>query len=310
MRIRPSLCAIAGILVGAFVGGVYSSAPPVGTTANATSSRPKRDARELATLAFMKLNNGVDAMDGITTSNIVLSYDVPGFAKRGEAIIEARVARLGEMRAVLWMNPETEAVYPLAGTFRPNDYHEKLSVTDEEKKAVTNLAGEEYLRLANRALYPEVPWIVVRFHLKAEVRGFAAAGDDIYDVRGEDKDGVAAVFWVNLKDRKVKVLAGLPRSADEEDQVPVGRDERAEVHDLVRKEYSRLTQSGMDPVIPLIIVRWRTASDLAELAKAGEYIYEVRLNGKEGVEAVFWVNLKEKKVKGIAGPWETGRGGL
>jgi hypothetical protein len=308
MRMLSISIVITSVLLGILAGGVTNSAPPSGTRGSATSSRPKPDAEALASLAFMKLNNGLDAMDGVRTSNIVLSYDVPGFARSGEVIIEGRVARRGEVRAVLWIHPETEAVYPVAGTFRPNDYYERLSTAEDERNQVKKLVMDEYFRLSNRVLDDRLPLIITRFHLARDVGEFAKAGEDIYDVRWEGKEGVEGLFWANVKDKKVKVLAGLPRTSEDDDQVPVGRDERSEINDLVFKEYVRLSNRVIPGDVPLLIVRWRMASAVEGLTKAGEDIYEVRLKGKEGVEAVFWVNLKEKKVKGLAGPWPAGQG--
>jgi hypothetical protein len=297
------------------VSGLAGAMPSAGSGSGAASvpagfgSPPPPDRRQLAATAYFRLNDRIsDPNEEIRTNEFVLGFDAPGFGKRGETIIEARVTAKEEVRAILWVHPKTGAVYPLTGAFRPNDYQERLSVSEEEKIQVKRLVLDEYGRLTGRALEGSIPLIITRLRLARDVGDLAKAGDDLYDVRWEGKVGVEGVFWVNLKEKKVKVLAGVPRTREEEDQLPVPQDERADINSLVLKEYGRLTNRLPAGDVPLLIVRWRMGSDVEGLAKAGEDIYEVRLEGKEGVEAVFWVNLKEKKVKSIAGPLGAGQG--
>lgn len=45
-------------------------------------------------------------------SIVILGFDIPGFAKTGEKIWEARVVTLNnELRAILWIHPMTEKVF-------------------------------------------------------------------------------------------------------------------------------------------------------------------------------------------------------
>ena len=76
------------------------------------------DVKRLAFSAYVdKMPLGILASEGVQDFAIVkLGYDIPGFAAKGERIWEARVtADLDELRAILWVNPRTEAVHFVCG---------------------------------------------------------------------------------------------------------------------------------------------------------------------------------------------------
>jgi hypothetical protein len=78
------------------------------------------DAKRIVLKSYInKMRSNVSATEGPTVFAIVrLGFDVPGFAAKGDEIWEARVIELVggyELRAVLWVNPNTEKVHFVIG---------------------------------------------------------------------------------------------------------------------------------------------------------------------------------------------------
>ncbi|MDO8735084.1 MAG: hypothetical protein Q7K21_08015 [Elusimicrobiota bacterium] len=69
---------------------------------------------------FKKMKFKILADEGIRDISIVkIGYDVDGFAKKGENIWEARVLTLnGELRAIIWVHPNTGKVYFVTGAWK------------------------------------------------------------------------------------------------------------------------------------------------------------------------------------------------
>jgi hypothetical protein len=59
----------------------------------------------------------VSAQEGVSAvSIVVLGFNVPDFAQQGERVWEVRISQLeGQLRAILWIHPQTEKVYELIG---------------------------------------------------------------------------------------------------------------------------------------------------------------------------------------------------
>ena len=78
-----------------------------------------------------KIGGNIMANEGIRDISIVkIGYDIDGFAKKGEKIWETRVLTLnGELRAIIWLHPNTEKIYFVTGSWDTNKYKVK-----EDKK--------------------------------------------------------------------------------------------------------------------------------------------------------------------------------
>lgn len=93
------------------------------------------DARCIAFDAYIKkMRLEVLATEGVRSVKVMkLGYDIPGFAKQGEPLWEARVMTLNdELRAILWINPHSEAVYFVVGPWKtssknPNDSQDRIA---------------------------------------------------------------------------------------------------------------------------------------------------------------------------------------
>ena len=106
------LCVAAMATLGAE--SVPSEPPRIEGTKVATEAQ----AKDLAFESYLKKMNSkvlaTELVHGIQV--ITLGYDAPDFAGKGERLWEAHVMTLNqELRAIIWVNPRTEAVRFLCG---------------------------------------------------------------------------------------------------------------------------------------------------------------------------------------------------
>ena len=76
---------------------------------------------------IQRMDGNISATETVRDISIqILGYTMDGFADRGTKLWEARVTDKDELRAIIWINPNTEQIYFVCGPW-------DLSISDNSK---------------------------------------------------------------------------------------------------------------------------------------------------------------------------------
>jgi hypothetical protein len=157
---------------------------------------------------------------------------IPQFAEAGDEIWEVRSIASGPpslagVRAILWYNPKTEQVHPVAGSWQSPTgaastrlgVRPTTQIAADFAQRARELAAAEYEWLTARKLMDDTMFGVetvrepVELKVGFEVNGFCRSGETLFEavvelVRRDDHQ-LRGIFWVSPRTGQVYAVAGV-----------------------------------------------------------------------------------------------------